>query len=45
MNSEYLRKLLESVKDGNTTIDEAMLELKSFPLRIWALSRLTTTGI
>jgi len=31
MNSEYLRKLLESVKDGNTTVDEAMLELKKLP--------------
>ncbi|HPC99793.1 MAG TPA: nickel pincer cofactor biosynthesis protein LarB [Acetivibrio sp.] len=31
MDSEYLRKLLEKVKDGNVTVDEALLELKKLP--------------
>jgi NCAIR mutase (PurE)-related protein len=31
MDSEYLKKLLEKVKDGNITVDEALLELKKLP--------------
>lgn len=31
MDSEYLKKLLEKVKDGNITVNEALLELKKLP--------------
>jgi NCAIR mutase (PurE)-related protein len=31
MDSEYLRILLGKVKDGNVTVDEALLELKKLP--------------
>ncbi|NLP13703.1 MAG: nickel pincer cofactor biosynthesis protein LarB [Clostridium sp.] len=31
MDSEYLKKLLEKVKDGNITVDETLLELKKLP--------------
>ena len=31
MNADYLRGLLENVKNGQTSIDEAMMDLKKLP--------------
>lgn len=43
MNSE-IRKLLESVRSGETSVDDAMLELKKAPLRTSATRRSICTG-
>jgi len=45
MEIEYLRKILESVRDGNIGIDEALTKLKIFLLRIWVLQKLMSTEI
>ena len=38
MNQHQLRSLLEQVADGSVTTDDAMLQLKSAPFQVSALS-------
>jgi len=45
MEIEYLRKILESVRDGNIGIDEALTKLKNLPFEDWVLQKLMSTEI
>jgi len=45
MEIEYLRKILESVRDGNIGIDEALTKLKNLPFEDLGFAKLMSTEI
>lgn len=46
MDNKYdILQLLRSVADGTTSPEDALLNLKEEPLKIWIMPRSITTGV